>query len=118
MRKSYKYDVAGHLFAVCLPEGFSKEEHLSPYEPFLTEDQGLPLFTLNVELVDDLQGVAPGHVRDCMNDEAPYFWMFEKEGKYNFIFSLNVISFIFSRISSPLSILAITVFSNLLYSIF
>lgn len=89
MRKSYKYDVAGHLFAVCLPEGFSKEEHLSPYEPFLTEDQGLPLFTLNVELVDDLRSVAPGHVRDCMNDEAPYFWLFQPDGQsaFNYGFS-------------------------------
>lgn len=89
MENSYKYLVAGHAFSVSLPDGFSKEEHLSPYEPFLCSDESVhPLFHLRVEFVDDLHDVAPGEVKDVMNDEAPYFWLFEEpDGKYNFGFS-------------------------------
>ena len=89
MENSYKYVVAGHAFVVTLPDGFSKEEHLSPYEPFLCNDESVtPLFRLRVELVDALRSVNPGEVKDVMNDEAPYFWLFEAEtGKYNFAFS-------------------------------
>lgn len=89
MENSYKYLVAGHPFAVTLPDGFSKEDHLSPYEPFLCNDESLkPLFSLRVEFVDDLHEVNPGVVKDVMNDEAPYFWLFEASaGVYNFGFS-------------------------------
>ena len=89
MENSFKYIVAGHAFAVTLPDGFSKEEHLSPYEPFLCDDEAVePLFRLRVELVDDLHETEPGVVKDVMNDEAPYFWLFEAEaGVYNFGFS-------------------------------
>ena len=91
MENSYKYLVAGHAFSVSLPDGFSKEEHLSPYEPFLCNDDSVaPLFNLSVEFVDDLHEVAPGQVKDVMNDEAPYFWLFEEaEAKYNFGFSYS-----------------------------
>ena len=91
MENSYKYLVAGHAFAVTLPEGFSKEEFLSPYEPFLCVDESVkPLFSLRVELVDDLHETEPGVVKDVMNDESPYFWMFEKgDGSYNFGFSYS-----------------------------
>lgn len=89
MENSYKYLVAGHAFAVTLPEGFSKEEHLAPYEPFLCNDSEVsPLFTLRVELVDDLHEAEPGTVKEVLNDEAPYFWLFEREeNAYNFGFS-------------------------------
>ena len=89
MEKSFKYSVAGHTFAVCLPEGFTEEKHLSPYIPFKESDDSIePLFTLKVSMVEDLHDVNPGKVKDCMNDEAPYFWLFEKEsGVYNFGFS-------------------------------
>ena len=89
MENSYNYLVAGHAFTVSLPDGFSKEEHLSPYEPFLCSEESVsPLFKLRVEFVEDLHDVAPGQVKDVMNDEAPYFWLFEEtEGKYNFGFS-------------------------------
>ena len=89
MENSFKYIVAGHAFAVTLPEGFTKEEHLSPYEPFLCVDELVePLFRLRVEFVDDLHSAEPGDVKDVMNDEAPYFWLFEAEaGLYNFGFS-------------------------------
>lgn len=87
MKKILKYSVAGHVFAVSLPEGYSEEEHLAPYLPFVCKDDSKPLFTLHVELTDDLQDSEPGPVKDCMNDEAPYFWIFEGEKGYNFGFS-------------------------------
>ena len=78
MEKSFKYSVAGHTFAVCLPEGFTEEKHLSPYIPFKESDDSIePLFTLKVSMVEDLHDVNPGKVKDCMNDEAPYFWIFD-----------------------------------------
>ena len=91
MKNSNKYIVAGHAFAVTMPDGFSKEEHLSPYEPFICNDESVsPLFSLRVELVDDLHDVNPGSVKDVMNDEAPYFWLFEDaSGRYNFGFSYS-----------------------------
>ena len=87
MKKMLKYSVAGHVFALDLPEGFSREGHLAPYEPFVCEDERQPLFTLNVRLADDLDSLEPGEVRDCLNDEAPYFWIFEGMERYNFGFS-------------------------------
>ena len=89
MENSYKYLVAGHAFSVTLPDGFSKEDHLSPYEPFICNDDSVsPLFRLRVEFADNLHDAKAGKVKDVMNDEAPYFWLFEdEEGKYNFGFS-------------------------------
>ena len=34
MENMHKYVVAGHAFAVALPDGYTKEEHLAAYEPF------------------------------------------------------------------------------------
>ena len=90
MEKLFKYSVAGHVFAVGLPEGFAEEAHLAPYLPFkVTDDDSAPLFTLKVSLTDNLDVVNPGEVKDCMNDEPPYFWIFQQEGDpgYNFGFS-------------------------------
>ena len=91
MEKMYKYTVAGHSFAVSLPEGCSQEEHLQPYIPFISSDQmAEPLFTLRLAFVEDLKSLNPGVVRECLNDEPPYFWMFEREdGEYNFAFSYS-----------------------------
>ena len=92
MEKLFKYSVAGHQFAVELPEGCSEEVYLSPYLPFRSaEPDADSLFTLKVILVDNLNLVEPGVVKDCMNDEAPYLWIFEAEGQgyYNFGFSYS-----------------------------
>ena len=91
MEKMYKYTVAGHTFAVELPADYSQEDYLSPYLPFVSEDQSQePLFTLKLDLAESLKALNPGVVRECLNDEAPYFWMFEREdGKYNFGFSYS-----------------------------
>lgn len=90
MEKMYKYKVAGHTFAVSLPEGYTQEDYLKPYLPFTSTDDTEPLFRLRLALSDTLKELAPGTVRECLNDEAPYFWMFEKEeGHYNFGFSYS-----------------------------
>lgn len=87
MEKSYKYEVAGHLFEVIVPENVNAEEYLGPYQPFAAASDAEPIFTLTVRYSDDLRSTDPGDVRECLNDEAPYFWIFDNEGKFNFGFS-------------------------------
>lgn len=88
MENSYKYTVAGHTFAVVLPEGFDAERYLKPYEPFAAGPSDTPLFTLSAKVTASLKDVAPGSPLECLNDEAPYFWIFETpSGSYNFGFS-------------------------------
>lgn len=89
MENSYKFNVAGHVFKAVFPAGVSAEGFLQPYMPFVTSEESEPLFTLKVEYTDDLKALQPGQFRDCMNDEAPYFWIFEKEGLLNFGFSYS-----------------------------
>ena len=90
MGNTYKYTVAGHTFAVQMPEGFEPNVYLQPYEPFVENGDVAPLFTLRLEFADSLRETNPGKVRECLNDEAPYFWIFEDEkGKFNFAFSYS-----------------------------
>lgn len=89
MGKLCKYDVAGHLFEVLLPDSIEAGKYLSAYRPFVTERTDSPLFSLRVEYVDDLKTIDPGIKKECLNDEAPYFWIFDKDGKYNFGFSYS-----------------------------
>ena len=88
MEKIYTYTVAGHTFSVILPEGFTQEEYLKPYIPFVSSDDNEPLFTLRFDFADSLKSLNTGKVKECLNEEAPYFWILEKDkGKYNFGFS-------------------------------
>lgn len=88
MENIRKYIVAGHPFGVRLPDGFMAEEYLRPYEPFAAHQDIVTLFDLHVELIDDLRDTQPGRVRKCLNDEPPYFWIFEDEsGRFSFGFS-------------------------------
>ena len=88
METLYKYAVAGHAFGVLLPDGFPAQEYLKPYEPFAASPDADTLFTLKLATIGSLKDTAPGKVRECLNDEAPYFWIFEdEEGKFNFGFS-------------------------------
>ena len=89
MEKLCKYDVAGHLFEVSLPDSIDAGKYLAAYKPFITESTGTPLFRLRVEYVDDLKTTHPGRPKECLNDEAPYFWIFDKEGRFNFGFSYS-----------------------------
>ena len=78
MEKTYKYSVAGHRFCISLPEECSKERCLSPYSPFEVEnDDVAPVFSLRVEFVESLRSTVKGDVKDVLNEEAPYFWLFE-----------------------------------------
>ena len=43
-----KYDVAGHLFEVLLPDGIDAGQYLAAYSPFATERADAPLFTLRI----------------------------------------------------------------------
>ena len=86
----YKYTVAGHTFAVSLPEGYSQEECLKSYMPFACGDNTPHLFKLTLDFAETLKETNPGVVRKCLNDEAPYFWIFgQDEDNFNFGFSYS-----------------------------
>lgn len=88
MENMHKYMVAGHAFGIYLPEGMSAQRMLKPYEPFAVDEPSQLLFGLRLEPVDSLQSVTPAKVLRCLNDESPYFWIFEEEdGTYCFGFS-------------------------------
>lgn len=87
MTKMQKYTVAGHTFGVCLPETFSSDDILSPYVPFVESADVEPLFTLSLSIIPSLKEVVTGKTVQCLNDEAPYFWLFEDGDKYSFGFS-------------------------------
>ena len=88
MENMHKYIVAGHAFGISLPEGMSAQQLLKPYEPFVVDDASQLLFGLRLELVDSLKSVTPAKVLKCLNEESPYFWIFEEEdGEYSFGFS-------------------------------
>ena len=88
MENSYKYTVAGHTFCISLPEGFSPEAYLAPYQPFAENDASVvPTINLRVEIVESLRSIVTGQVKEIFNDEAPYFWLFEQDGKYLYGFS-------------------------------
>ena len=88
MGNCYKYTVAGHTFCISLPEGFDSQAYLAPYMPFAEEDaQAVPVISLRVEIVESLREIPAGQVKEIFNDESPYFWLFESEGKYSYGFS-------------------------------
>ena len=88
MENMHKYIVAGHVFGISLPEGMSAQQLLKPYEPFAADPQLQPIFTLRLEPVGSLKAAAPSKVLKCLNDEPPYFWIFEeRDGSYSFGFS-------------------------------
>lgn len=96
MEKSYKYDVAGHLFEVIMPEEYPAQDYLKPYQPFVCNgSEGKPLFSLRLVIVDDLKDTGSGRKINCLNDEPPYMWMFLPEGetddsvRFNFAFSYS-----------------------------
>ena len=88
MENMHNYIVAGHGFGISIPNGLSSQELLKPYEPFLVDSLSDPLFTLRLQKVERLRSATSGKVLQCLNDEAPYFWIFEEEdGSYSFAFS-------------------------------
>lgn len=89
MTKNFRYNVAGHVFEVILPDGFSETEYLAPYVPFICNADCEPLFRLKISLSDDLAAERKGKVRNCFNDEPPYFWIFDEDGAFSFAFSYS-----------------------------
>lgn len=90
MEKTNKYTVAGHTFAVCLSEDMDAGTYLHPYEPFYDGSDAQPLFSLTLRTVSSFKELNPGKVRECLNDEAPYFWIFQRDdGSFNFGFSYS-----------------------------
>lgn len=88
MEQTFKYTVAGHTFMVSLPAGLSSEDYLKSYEPFVETGDVPALFSLELKTASSLRDKVQGKVRECLNDEAPYFWIFEDEGgKLSFGFS-------------------------------
>ena len=88
MENMHNYIVAGHGFGISIPDGLSSQELLKPYGPFIVDSLSDPLFTLRLQKVERLRSVTSGKVLQCLNDEAPYFWIFEEEdGSYSFAFS-------------------------------
>ncbi len=85
-----KFEVAGHLFAIELPEKYAGEQYLMAYRPFVSDSDKTPLFSLKVETVERLSALNPGCKVDCFNEEPPYFWLFKTEsGLLNFGFSYS-----------------------------
>lgn len=83
------YKVAGHTFDIIVPSGVYSRDFLSQYAPFEEADSGRkPLFSLELAFCDDLDAVS-GDLKERYNEEAPYFWLFEKNGCYRFGFSLS-----------------------------
>ncbi len=89
MENSYKYNVAGHVFQVMLPQELTQEAVLKPYLPFICTDASEPVFTLKMEYTDKLTDYAEGYELERMNDEAPYFWLLKREENLRFGFSNN-----------------------------
>lgn len=92
MKKSNVYTVAGHSFSVAVPEEFPRHLCLENYAPFMDNGEAGTkelLFCLDVVVADDLADVMHGSVKELLNEEAPYFWIFEggKEAEFCFGFS-------------------------------
>ena len=87
MEHTYKYTVAGHTFSLRLPAGVSPQQ-LQPYASFAESGDIEPLFGLELRIVPSLKDVVTGKVRECLNDEAPYFWIFDApQDAFSFGFS-------------------------------
>ncbi|MCM1178280.1 MAG: hypothetical protein NC308_04480 [Clostridium sp.] len=111
MKNEYRYTVAGHSFAVAFPYGLEPSPNYGPFCDGLFSGSGGSssgnsgdgpdgvscgsenglLFRLEVVLADSLDDVPHGNVKELLNDEAPYFWIFEDfpEGQLSFGFSCS-----------------------------
>lgn len=86
MGKFQKYQVAGHVFGIEFPDEYDMQAYLQPYQPFIYEGEDECLFSLKVSITGKLSDLNAGKVKDCMNEEAPYFWILEGK-QWNFGFS-------------------------------
>ncbi len=89
MGNSYRFNVAGHLFETVLPDSLTAEDVMQPFMPFVTVEGGDVLFTLRLDFTADFASLYEGWKMECLNEEAPYFWMLEKDGSRRFGFSYS-----------------------------
>lgn len=89
MKKSTTYSVAGHSFSISLPDGFEKEGFLEAYSPFAECLSEPAEIALDIQFVDNLKSVSDGTLVDVYNDEAPYFWLFEKPASGGWYFGFS-----------------------------
>ena len=90
MENVHKYMVAGHTFGITIPEGLMEDRILAPYVPFATDSDSPAIFSLKLEIVDSFDSRMLCKVVSCLNDEPPYFWIFEDaDGQYVFGFSYS-----------------------------
>lgn len=92
MKKPYGYTVAGHSFAVTMPERVAESSVLGNYAPFrdsACHDDGNLLFRLEVSFTDELENEIHGELKECLNDEAPYLWIFGDGGEERLSFGFS-----------------------------
>ena len=82
MKKVYK--VAGHNFAIIMPDDDRAWEALQCYEPFLIEDTGNYIFT--AEMIDSMPNTTGKKkvITSCEALEAPRFDLYDWEGQWLF----------------------------------
>ena len=82
MKKVYK--VAGHNFAVIMPDDDRAWEALQCYEPFLIEDTGNYIFT--AEMIDSMPDITDKQkiITSCEAFEAPRFDLYDWKGQWLF----------------------------------
>lgn len=87
MKIKKTYCVAGLDFEVDVPEKMQSSRLLSSYTPFVTEQAGDPIFSLDVEVADELPDLGP--LWRIFNDESPYLWLYKGPEGPNFGFSFT-----------------------------
>ena len=80
MKKTYK--VAGHKFAVVLPDNSLFWNEMKPYEPFVCEDSCSCLFT--AEMVDDMPDTSAKQrvTVSCEGPDMPRVELYEWNGEW------------------------------------
>ena len=80
MKRVYK--VAGHRFAVVMPDGAAEWTELTHYEPFLTEEEGPCIFV--VELVDQMPINAEKKLvtASCTGKEQPRIELYDMDDQW------------------------------------
>lgn len=82
MKKVYK--VAGHNFAIVMPDDERAWDVMQNYEPFVTEDTGNYVFT--AEMIDEMPDTTEKQkvMTNCVDPEAPRFDLYEWRGQWLF----------------------------------
>lgn len=76
------YQVAGHKFAVVMPDNHLAWNEMLPYQPFLTDDSGEMVFT--AEMIDSLPDTSAKQkvTVSCEGPDAPRIELYECDGQW------------------------------------